>query len=348
MKRGTGMKILMIGGTGNISTAVSELLVRRGHDLYLYCKDDGVHSKFTLPGATVHYGDVNDEPGVREYLKDKSFDAIVDWTIFYPHEAERDIRLFSGKTAQYIFISTASVYQRPSKTYRITEDLPLENPFWEYSRNKIACENLLMQEYREKGFPVTIVRPSLTYGNTIIPYVLVSWLKPWSLVDRIRKGKKVIVPGDGTSLWVITHNSDFAKGISGLMGEPQAVGEAFHITSDEVLTWDEILNEIGEAVGAEPRATHISSEFITAFMPDQLGNLLGDKITSVVFDNSKLKRLVPDFKATTPFRQGIGMTVDYLRSHPQWHVVDEEYEAALDRVIAAHEKGMSLSGVGST
>jgi nucleoside-diphosphate-sugar epimerase len=337
------MKILMIGGTGNISTAVSELIVRQGHDLHLYCLDNGANRNFHVEGATIHLGDINDEKNVLCYLDKHNFDVIVDWTIMEPGQARRDIRLFAGRTSQYIFISSASVYQKPSRNYIITENTPLENPFWEYSRNKIACENLLVESYRSNGFPVTIVRPSLTYGDTIIPYVLVSWVNPWSLIDRLLRGKRIIVPGDGTSLWTITHNTDFAKGIVGLMGKEKAIGEAFHITSDEVLTWDEVLNQIARVVGVEPRAVHISSEFITAFLPDQLGNLNGDKIVSAVFDNSKLKSISPDFKATTPFLEGFARTYAYFLSHPELHTIDVKYEEDLDRVIEAFDFGLSLS-----
>jgi nucleoside-diphosphate-sugar epimerase len=338
------MKILMIGGTGNISTAVSELLRRQGHDLHLLCLDNGAQSNFNLQGAKFHYGDINDEARVQGLLKEHMFDVVVDWVVGRPEQVRRDVRLFAGKTAQYIFISSASAYQKPSKQYLITEDMPLENPYWEYSRLKIECENAVMEAYREDGFPATIVRPSLTYGDTMIPYVMGSWGKPWSLVDRLRRGKRVIVPGDGTSLWTITHNTDFAKGIAGLMGNEKAVGEAFHITSDEVLTWDGILAQIAEAVGAKVNPVHISSEFILAFMPDQLGNLLGDKAVSLVFDNGKLKRLVPDFKAATPFRQGIKRTVEYLASRPEWQAADPEFEEGIDRIIAAHDYAMSLAG----
>jgi nucleoside-diphosphate-sugar epimerase len=336
------MKILMIGGTGNISTAVSELLVRQGHSLHLLCMDIGAHRNFHVDGAEIHLGDVNDEVSVLRYLYNQSFDVIVDWTIMEPEQVKRDIRLFTGKTSQYIFISTSSVYQKPSKHYIITENTPLENPFWEYSRKKIACEKLLMEAYKSNAFPVTIVRPSLTYGDTIIPYVLVSWVNPWSLIDRLLKGKRVIVPGDGTSLWTITHNTDFAKGITGLMGKEKAIGEAFHITSDEVLTWDDILNQIAQVVGVEAKAVHISSEFITSFIPDQLGNLNGDKSISAVFDNSKLKSLYPDFKATTSFHVGFTQTYNYFLSHPELHTVDVKFEDDLDRVIEAYDYGLSF------
>jgi nucleoside-diphosphate-sugar epimerase len=337
------MKILMIGGTGNISTATTELLVRQGHDLYLYCRGGDVHKEPKVEGVKIQYGDINDEEAVKGFLEHHIFDVVVDWIVFSPEQAKRDISLFKGKTSQYIYISSASVYQRPSKNYLVTEETPLENPFWEYSRKKIECEKILMEAYKKEGFPVTIIRPSLTYGDTIIPYAILSWLKPWSLIDRMRKGKRVIVPGDGTSLWVITHNSDFAKGIVGLMGKEKAIGEAFHITSDEVMTWEEVLNQIAEVIGVEPKAVHISSEFIIAFMPEQLGGLTGDKSTSVIFDNSKLKRLVPDYEATMSFREGFTKTYTYLNSHPELQVVDAKYEEAIDRIISAHDYGMSLA-----
>jgi nucleoside-diphosphate-sugar epimerase len=337
------MKIFMVGGRGNISTAVTERLVKDGHDLYLYCLNSDSHKEFTSDGVTIQFGDINNESSVRSFLKKHIFDVVVDWIGFTPEHAQRDIRLFAGKTSQYIYISSASVYQRPAKSYLITEETPLENPFWDNSQNKIASEKILMEAYKTEGFPVTIIRPSLTYGDTQIPYVLTSWTKSWSLIDRMRKGKRVIVPGDGTSLWVVTHNTDFAKGIIGLMGQKNAIGEAFHITSDEVLTWEEILNQIAEVAGLKPKVTHISSEFIIAFMAEQLGSLTGDKSTSVVFDNSKLKNLVPDFKSTMSFREGFTKTFAYFESHPELQVVDTKYEESLDRIIAAHDYGMSLA-----
>lgn len=336
------MKILMIGGTGNISTAASELLLQQGHDLYLYCQNDGMQNNPRLEGAKFEYGDIFNETDILGFLDKHTFDVIVDWIVWEPDHVRRDIRQFSGKTSQYILISTASVYQKPPQNYIVTENTPRINPHWQYSRNKTECENILMEAYKKDGFPFTVVRPSLTYGDTWIPYVMGTG-KSWGIVDRIRKGKKVIVPGDGTSLWTITHNTDFAKGIVGLMGKQEAIGEAFHITSDEVLTWGDILKQIAEAVGVEAKPTHISSEFIMAFMPDQEGNLLGDKAVSLVFDNSKLRRLVPDFKATTSFRTGIAKTIAYMEAHPELQVIDEPFEAELDKVIAAHEYGMSLA-----
>jgi nucleoside-diphosphate-sugar epimerase len=230
-------------------------------------------------------------------LANQTWDAVVDWIAFTPNQIERDIRLFRDRTRQFIFISSASAYQRPVGHYLITESTPLANPYWQYSRDKIACEDLLMQAYRDHGFPVTIVRPSLTYGDTQIVLAVNSWQKSYTALDRMRRGKKVIVPGDGSSLWVITHNSDFAQGLVGLLGHQQATGHAFHITSDEVLTWDQIYRITSEAAGIEPNLIHIASDFLIACHPDELGSLTGDKSSSVVFDNTKIKRFVPP---TTP------------------------------------------------
>jgi nucleoside-diphosphate-sugar epimerase len=335
-------KILMIGGTGNISTAVSELLLRQGHELHLLCRN-GITDTPALSGVSVHLGDSNDEAGMSDFLQGKNFDCAVNWVVWDTGQAERDIRLFEGKTAQYIFISTASAYQKPPASHIVTEKTPLSNPYWEYSRKKIACEQAFMSAYEKRGFPATIVRPSLTYGQKWIPYAMASD-KSWSLIDRIRKGKRVIVPGDGTSLWTVTNSTDFAQGFAGLAANRKAIGEDFHITSDEVLTWDTILDQIGEAVGTQPQKAHISTEFITAFMPQKEGSLLGDKVNSLIFDNSKLRRFVPDYKPVIPFREGIKKTVAFLQSQPSLQTIDEPYEAMIDKIIAAHDYGKGMAG----
>ncbi|MCR8635430.1 SDR family oxidoreductase [Paenibacillus radicis (ex Xue et al. 2023)] len=331
------MKVLFIGGTGLISQAVSRLAVERGIELYLLNR--GQRNDNVPEGAHIITGDIRDTTAVAEALANYEFDSVVDWISFTPEEVKANIGLLKGKTAQYIFISSASAYQKPPTHYLITESTPLANPYWQYSRDKIACENLLMDEYRNDGFPITIVRPSFTYGDTMIPAGLNSWNHPWSLIDRMRSGQKIIVHGDGTSLWTMTHNSDFAKGIVGLIGHHQSIGHAFHITSDEVLNWNQIYRAIGAAAGVEPNIVHIATDFITAFSPESTGGLLGDKAVSAVFDNSKIKRFVPDFIATTPFHQGIKRTVQWFEARPEKCTIDQSWNDLMDRIVAANEAG---------
>src|ERR1035437_8607821 len=292
------MKVLFIGGTGIISTACTRLALDSGIDLTLLNR--GRRSVPLPNGAKTLTADIDDAVAVSQALAGASFDAVVDWIAFEPAHIERDIALFRGRTRQYIFISSASAYQKPATSYLITESTPLANPYWDYAQRKIACEDRLMRAYREEGFPITIVRPSLTYGETQITLAINSWTKSYTVVDRMRRGQKVIVPGDGTSLWVITHNTDFAKGLVGLLGLPQAIGHAFHITTDEVMTWDQFYRVVGAAAGEEPQLVHIPTDFIGACLPDKLGGLKGDKAVSVVFDNSKIKRYVPGYCATVP------------------------------------------------
>jgi nucleoside-diphosphate-sugar epimerase len=331
------MKLLFIGGTGIISTACTAVAAKRGFDVTLLSR--GQHESQLPPGVKTLVADVND-PSTLQKIENESFDAVVDWIAFTPADIERDLRLFRGRTRQFVFISSASAYQKPQKHYLITESTPLANPHWDYSRNKIACEDRLMRAYREEGFPVTIVRPSLTYGDTQIPLVLNSWLQSYTAVDRMIRGKKMVVPGDGTSLWVITHNSDFAKGLVGLLGNQQAIGEAFHITSDEVLNWDQLFLIVGAAAGVGPRLVHIPSDFIVACVPEKEGTLLGDKSVSVVFDNSKIKRFVPGYKATTTFAEGVRQSLAWFNADPLRKQIDHQVNATLDKLIAAYEKGM--------
>ena len=284
--------------------------------------------------------DVTDEAATAKALGNRTFDAVVDWIAFTTADVERDIRLFRDRTKQFVFISSASAYQRPVGHYLITESTPLINPFWQYSRDKIACEERLMQAYREEGFPITIVRPSLTYGDTQIVLPVNSWKKSFTAVDRMRRGKKVIVPGDGSSLWVITHNSDFSQGLVGLLGHKQALGHAFHITSDEVMTWDQFYRITAQAAGAEAQIVHIASEFIGACLPETVGSLIGDKSSSVVFDNSKLKRFVPEFRAKIPFAEGIKRTIDWFDADPRRKEIDEDANATWDKLIDAYESGL--------
>ncbi len=263
---------------------------------------------------------------------------VVNWINFTVQDVERDIALFDGKVGQYIFISSASAYQKPPSSYLITESTPLVNPHWEYSRNKAACEERLLEQNRATGFPFTVVRPSLTYGQSMIPLCVGSWNKPWTIMDRMLRGQKIIVPGDGTSLWQVTWNGDFAKALVGLLGNQRAIANAFHITSDEVLTWDQIYREAGLAIGVEPDIVHIPTDLIAAYMPGEEGNLWGDKSWSVVLDNTKVKRLVPDFVCTTTWAQGVRKAIAWFKADPARQAIDEEANAAWDKIIAAYLK----------
>lgn len=333
------MKILLIGGTGTISTAISKLLLEQGHELYLLNR--GTRSGILGDGAHMLTADANDEAAVLRLISGMRFDAVADFVAFAPPQAERDFRLFRGRTRQYIYISSASAYQKPLADYRITESTPLANPYWEYSRSKIACEEFLMKQYRENGFPVTIVRPSHTYDERSIPLGVHGKKGSWQVARRMLDGKPVIIQGDGTSLWTMTHNSDFAKGFAGLIGNIHAIGEAVQITSDETLTWNQIYGAIAAALGVSLNAVHVSSEFLAACDPENyLGTLIGDKSNSVVFDNSKLKRLVPDFCAQVRFDRGIARTVENVLSHPELQTEDPGFDAWCDRVIAAREDAL--------
>jgi nucleoside-diphosphate-sugar epimerase len=331
------MKVLFIGGTGIISSACTRTAIERGMELFLLNR--GNHPDIPA-GATNLIADIRDREATARALAGHRFDAVVSWIAYTPEDIERDLQLFRDNTRQYIFISSASAYQKPVSYYRITEDTPLANPYWDYSRNKIACEERLMRAYREEGFPCTIVRPSLTYGETLVPLVVNSWQLPYTAVARMRQGKPVIVPGDGTSLWTITHNSDFAKGLVGLLGHQQAIGHAFHITSDEVLTWDQLYTAVAAAAGVDAKIVHIASDFIVACLPDMTGSLIGDKSVSAVFDNSKIKRFVPGFCATTPFARGIRQTLAWFDADPARQQIDVEANQQWDRLIGAYEQGL--------
>jgi nucleoside-diphosphate-sugar epimerase len=334
------MKILFIGGTGLISSACSELALARGHELFLLNR--AASTKYPTPkGATVLQADVHaDEAQLAEQLAGHRFDAVVDWIAFTVDDIERDLRLFRENTAQFVFISSASAYQKPPQNYLITEETPLENPFWEYSRNKIACEERLMQAHRADGFPVTIIRPSLTYGPSQTAFIGASWAHPYTVIDRMKRGQKVIVPGDGTSLWVMTWNGDFAKGLVGLLGNPKSIGEAFSITSDEVLTWNQIAHEWYKASGVEPNIIHVPSDFIVAHDPDLLGTLLGDKANSAVFDNSKIKRFVPDYRCEVRWAEGVKRVLAWFEADPSRQSIDHEMNERWDAIIKAYENGL--------
>jgi len=331
------MKILMIGGTGTISTAISRQLLESGkHELYLINR--GGRNDVLPTNVNIIQGDINDEAAMAEKLSGMTFDAVCDFIAFVPAQLERDYRLFNGKTRQFVFISSASAYQKPLSDYRINEGTPLANPYWEYSRNKIACEDYLMKMYRENGFPVTIVRPSHTYDERAVPMGVHGKNGSWQVVKRMMEGKPVIIHGDGTSLWTMTHNSDFARAFIGLLGNIHAIGEAVQITSDETVTWNQIFSSIAAHLGVEFKPYYVPSDFLAAVSDyDLLGGLIGDKANSVVFDNSKLHRLVPGFDAKVRFDQGVAMTIDYVLSHKECQIDDPEFDAWCDKVIAAME-----------
>ena len=333
------MKILFIGGTGTISSACAQLALQRGFELTLLNRG----RQLARPGARQITADISDAAATTTALGNEKWDAVVDYIAFTLADVEQRIALFRGRTGQFIFISSASAYQKPPLQFPITESTPLVNPFWDYSRNKIACEERLLRALQEENFPVTIIRPSWTYDERRIT-VPVNSKKSFTVVDRLRRGQPVIVPGDGTSLWTMTHNTDFAKGLVGLLGHQNAIGQAFHITSDEVQTWNQIYKAVAEAAGVpKPRLVHIASDFITACLPEFSGGLHGDKSYSAVFDNSKIKRFVPDYVATTKFRDGIARSVKWFDADPARQEIDAEANAAWDKLIANYERGLEAA-----
>ncbi len=333
------MRILIIGGTGTISSAITRQLAASGQDLWLLNR--GTRKQEVPAGVKQIVADISNEEEVMRLLGDMQFDAVCEFIGFVPEQVERDIRLFKGRTRQYVYISSASAYNKPASNHVINEGTTLANPYWEYSRNKIACEELLMKEYRENAFPVTIVRPSHTYCERSVPVSVHGLKGSWQVLKRMIDGKPVVVQGDGSSLWTLTWNEDFARGFIGLLGNPKAIGEAFQIMSDESLTWNQVYKCVADALGVAFHPYYVSSEFLAAVAPkeyDFTGNLLGDKSVTVVFDCSKLKRVVPGFQATTRFHEGVRRCVAYLLSHPELQVEDEEFDAWCDQVIAAQEQ----------
>jgi nucleoside-diphosphate-sugar epimerase len=326
------MRVLFIGGTGNISTACTRLAAEKGMEVFLFNRG---RSTGSVPGkARLIAGDIRDLASTADALSRHRFDVVVDWVAYHPEHIEADLRLLAGKTRQYVFISSAAVYQKPPRHYLVTESTPLENPFWQYARDKIACEERLERAYREEGFPVTIVRPSLTYGETWIPCAVGG--HDYTVVDRMKRGQRIIVHGDGQSLWTVTHNSDFAKGLIGLLGNEDAIGERYHITSDEVLTWNGIYRTIGAAAGVEPDLIHIPSDLINAFDSRVGAGLLGDKAYSMVYDNSKIKRAVPGFQATVKFSEGIKRSLEWFEADPRRKHVNSEANRLMDRIIESY------------
>ncbi|MCB8977065.1 MAG: SDR family oxidoreductase [Ardenticatenaceae bacterium] len=327
------MKILFIGGTGIISSACSQLAIERGYELTLLNR--GQSSRPVPAGAKQIQADIRNLAAAKAALEGHYFDVVVNWVAFTPEHIETDLALFAGRTGQYVFISSASAYQTPPAHLPITESTPLHNPFWEYSRQKIACEERLMRAHRETGFPVTVVRPSHTYDQTLLPM-----RGRYTVINRMRQGKKVVVHGDGTSLWTLTHHRDFAKGFVGLLGHPAAIGDVFHITSDELLTWNQIFQQVAAAAGAEAQLVHIPSETLARYDADWGSGLLGDKAHSVIFDNSKIKRLVPDFVATIPFWQGAQEIIAWYDADPARQVIEPAFDQLLDELIARYDPAL--------
>ena len=333
------MKILFIGGTGTISSACAQLAVQRGFELTLLNRG----RQPACPGARQIVADISDPAAAAAVLGQERWDVVVDYIAFTPAQVEERIALFRGRTGQFIFISSASAYQKPPAHFPITESTPVVNPYWDYARNKIACEERLLRALQEEQFPATIIRPSWTYNEQRIT-VPVNSNKNFTIIDRLRRGHPVIVPGDGTSLWTMTHNTDFAKGLVGLLGHQGAIGHVFHITSDEVLTWNQIYEAVAHAAGvSQPRLVHIASDFITACLPEFAGGLLGDKSHSAVFDNTKIKRFVPDYVATTRFRDGMARSVKWFDADPARQIVDAAANAAWDRLITGYELGLQAA-----
>ena len=328
------MRVLFIGGTGVISSAVSRQTIAKGIDLYLLNR--GLQ-KTAPPGSHSLIADIHQPEEVGVALAGLQFDVVVNWIAYTPADIERDLSLFKGRVGQYIFISSAAAYQKPPTHYLITEATPLDNPFWDYARNKIASEERLLRAHAEEEFPATIVRPSYTY-ETIFP-VAIGGGSSYTLADRLKKGRPIIVHGDGTSLWVLTHAEDFARGFIGLLGNQEAIGQAFHITSDEVQTWEKIYRTIAEALGVEAKIVHIPSDFIARVAPRLAGTLLGDKMWSAVFDNSKIKTFVPKFTATIPFKEGIRRTLRWFDADEQRQHVDEAVNQEMDRIVNSYVGG---------
>jgi len=328
------MKVLFIGGTGTISGAITRLLAQK-EDYELTVLNRG-HKKEGLPASVRQItGDINNEEEIRNLLALESFDVVGEFVAYVPEQVRRDIRLFEGRCRQYIFISSASAYQKPLSNYLITESTPLANPYWQYSRDKIDCEQVLMEAYRNTGFPVTIVRPSHTYGDGTVPLAMHGVKGPWNDLMRMKEGLPVVVPGDGATLWTVTHNTDFALAYAGLVGNPHAIGEPVHITSDEALTWNQIYSIIGRELGVTPTLIHVATDTLVHLNPDLRGPLLGDKSCTTIFDNSKIKRLVPGFAAVTRFDQGIRQSIACLMNQPERQIRDLAWDTWINHVIEA-------------
>jgi nucleoside-diphosphate-sugar epimerase len=328
------MRVLFIGGTGNISTACTLEAIRQGIDVYHLNR--GSHPERVPDGVVSLRADIRDREQVRNAIGDLTFDCVVNWVAFTPDHVRQDIDLLTSLTTHYIFISSASVYLKPPLHWFITEDASVGNPHWQYARDKIICEDVLFESWRTNGFPVTVVRPSHTYSHGWIPTPLGS--RDYTIAQRMIDGKAIISPGDGQSIWTITHSDDFARGFTGLLGHSDAAGEVFHITSDEARTWDTYYGIIADALGVDVKLVHIPSGFVNDVSPELGRGLLGDKAYSMVFDNTKIRSIVPGFKATVPFSEGIQRSLKWFEEEPERKVVDREKNKEIDRVLKAWKK----------
>ena len=322
---------LLLGGTGTISTGVMEHLRPTCH---VTCLNRG--SRPLPQGVAQLVCDVNDDAAMAAALEGRHFDVVVDFLTYTPDQAERRVKQFLGKCGRYVFISTAMTYEKPPRTLMVSEKTPQFNPFSPYAQNKILCEGIFRAAYRQQGFPLTIVRPSFTYGDRGIPFVLRP-NKSYTLLRRLREGKPILVPGDGTVFWTITHNSDFARALAGLMANPDTLGEDFHITQDECMTWDAFARTLAQAAGApEPCIVHVASDELIREKPELRESLLGDQAQTAVFDNSKLRRFVPGFRFLMPYRDGVRRTILYMDAHPECQETDEDWNAWVDEVVRRH------------
>ncbi|HTV10497.1 MAG TPA: SDR family oxidoreductase [Acidimicrobiales bacterium] len=336
------MKVLFIGGTGIISSACTPAVIEAGHGLWHLNRG---RSPLPAPPQVHHLqADIRDKAEVRRAIADLTWDVVVQWLAFTPEHISQDLEVFAGRAGQYVFISSASAYQKPPQNWLITEKTPLENPFWQYSRDKIACERLLGAQ---SEMPWTVVRPSHTYGPSQVPVAFGSWSKPYTIIDRMRRGSPVLVPGDGTSIWTVTHNSDFARGFLGVLGHPGALGEAFHITSDEALSWNQIYELLAQAAGTRPNLLHVPTDALRWRDEAEWTSLWGDKSHCAVFDNSKIRKLVPGFQARVPFAQGIGETVKWFDADPSRQQVDVEANEIWDRFADIYTRALEEAGGGA-
>lgn len=321
------MKVLFIGGTGTISSACSELAIARGIDLYHLNRGKSV-DKRPISGVKTIISDIRDMDQTKKAIEHHHFDAVVDWVAFEPEHIKNDIELFTGKTNQFVFISSASIYQTPPEKLPVTEETPLENPFWEYSRNKIACEDVLREAYEKSGFPYTIIRPSHTYDKTLIPF-----MGEYTTLHRMKLGLPVMVHGDGSSIWTLTHHRDFAVGLVGLLGNQNAINEAYHITNDEWLTWNQIYELFAKELGVEPNLVHVPSKIIATYNKEIGDGLLGDKTHSMIFDNTKIKNLVSDFNPKIPFSEGVKDIVKWYEEDASRQIIDKNFNDLTERIL---------------